>query len=131
MQIGVRQRLIFLTVADKRILIGPHPVSLKQSRLGNIRIGAYPADFDSRLEAYAAGVLIEYLAVFFILVSIFTLLVSRIITRPVTHMGNVLKDMIDRKDLTRRVESVHHDRIGALAGRANFLESNGNITRTE
>ena len=116
-----------LAVADKRILIGPYPVSLNQGRLGDIRIGAYPADLDGRLEVYAAGVLIEYLAAIFILVSILTRVVSRIITRPVTHTGNLLKDVIDRKDLTRRVESVHHDESAACG----HGQSDGNIIRSE
>jgi methyl-accepting chemotaxis protein len=108
-------------LAGKRITIGPFPISMNQTRLGDIRIAVYPADLDSRLKAYAAGALIEHLFIFIILVVILMFSVSRTITRPVKELGNALKEMIDRKDFTRRVESVHHDEIGALASGVNYL----------
>ncbi len=108
-------------LAGNRITIGPFPISLNQTKLGEIQITVYPADFNGRLKAYAAGVLVEYLSIFIILALILMFSVSRIITRPVTDMGNALKDMIDRKDFTRRVEFVRHDEIGALAGGVNYL----------
>ena len=108
-------------LSGKRITIGPIPISTDQTKLGDIRISVYPADLDSRLEAYAVSDLIEHLFIFMILVGILSVSVSRTITRPVKELGNALKDMIDRKDFTRRVESVHRDEIGALANGVNYL----------
>ncbi len=108
-------------LSEKRITIGPIPISMNQVRLGAIRVAVYPADLDSRLKAYAVSALIEHLFIFMIMVVILSVSVSRTVTRPVKELGNVLKDMIDRKDFTRRVETVHHDEIGALANGVNYL----------
>jgi phosphate/phosphite/phosphonate ABC transporter binding protein len=108
-------------LSEKRITVGPLPISMDQTRLGQIRISVYPADLDGRLNAYTVSALIEYLFIFIILVFILSVSVSRTVTRPVKELGNALKDMIDRKDFTRRVESVHHDEIGTLANGVNYL----------
>jgi phosphate/phosphite/phosphonate ABC transporter binding protein len=108
-------------LADNRVTIGPLPISLNQSRLGEIQIAVYPAEFESRLEVYAVRALIEYLVILIIVVLILMLSVYRIVTRPVKHMGSALRDMIDRKDFTGRVEAAHHDEIGGLASGINYL----------
>jgi len=108
-------------LSGKLITIGPIPISMDQTRLGEIRIAVYPADLDSRLKAYAVSTLIEHLFIFMILVVVLSVSVSRTVTKPVKELGNALKDMIDRKDFTRRVESVHDDEIGALANGVNYL----------
>ncbi|HEX9154322.1 MAG TPA: phosphate/phosphite/phosphonate ABC transporter substrate-binding protein, partial [Nitrospira sp.] len=108
-------------LAGERITIGPLPISTDQTRLGEIRIAVYPIDLNSRLKAYAVGLLVERLFIFTILVVVLSVSVSRTVTRPVKELGNALKDMIDRKDFTRRVESVHDDEIGALANGVNYL----------
>ncbi|HXY54844.1 MAG TPA: hypothetical protein VEM40_09270 [Nitrospirota bacterium] len=69
-------------LADKRITIGPLPISLDQRRPGENRISVYPADLDSKPAAYAAGALFEYPAIFIILILFLRLSVSRIVSRP-------------------------------------------------
>jgi len=69
-------------LADKRITIGPLPISLDQRRQGENRISVYPADLDSRPAAYVAGALFEYPAIFIILILFLILSVSRIVSRP-------------------------------------------------
>jgi phosphate/phosphite/phosphonate ABC transporter binding protein len=108
-------------LSGQSITIGPLPVSMGQTKLGAIRIVVYPADLDSRLKANAVSALIEHLFIFTILAVILSVSVSRTITRPVKELGNALKDVIDRKDFTRRVESVNNDEIGALANGVNYL----------
>lgn len=99
MQIGVRQSLVFLTVSglfvtmspigaglsfvEKRNILANTPINGEQPcRPGEIRIAAYPADFDSRLAAYVAGALIECPAIFIILMPFLILSISRIVNRP-------------------------------------------------
>ena len=108
-------------LSEERITIGPLPISTNQTKLGAIRIAVYPTDLNSRLKAYAVSLLIEHLFIFTILVVVLSVSVSKTVTRPVEALGNALKDMIDRKDFTRRVESVHDDEIGALANGVNYL----------
>ncbi len=108
-------------LAGARIAIGPFPISLNQIKLGEIRMAVYPDDLDRRLKIYAVSTLVEHLLVFIILVVILMLSVSRLITSPVKELGAELKDLIERKDFTHRVESVRHDEIGALANGVNYL----------
>jgi methyl-accepting chemotaxis protein len=107
--------------AKERIALGPFPIELSQSRIGELRIAVYPADLAGRLRAYAASALIEHLFIFLILAVILYLSVSRSITGPVQELGAALKDVIDRKDFTRRVDARRDDEIGALAAGVNYL----------
>jgi methyl-accepting chemotaxis protein len=109
------------TLVGKRISVGPFPVLSDQTKLGEIRIAVYPADLEKRLRAYAASTLIEHLFIFVILAVMLTVSVSRTITKPVQELGAALKDVIDRKDFTRRVDAHRRDEIGALAAGVNYL----------
>jgi len=106
---------------DQRIVIGPLPIMSDQTKLGEIRIAVYPLGLAARLKTFAAGALAELLFVFAILAVILFLSVSRTITGPVQELGTALKDVIDRKDFTRRVAAGRQDEIGALAGGVNYL----------
>ncbi len=108
-------------LSAKRLVIGPLPVTLDSARLGEIRIAVYPADMDSRLRAYAVDTILEHLLIFLILAGLLYSTVTRTITAPVKELGNALKDVIDRKDFTRRVAAVRKDEIGELAGGINYL----------
>jgi methyl-accepting chemotaxis protein len=110
-------------LAEKRISVGPFPVLSDQTKLGEIRIAVYPADLDKRLRAYAVSALIEHLFIFVILAALLTVSVSRTITKPLQDLGAALKDAIDRKDFTRRVDAGRKDEIGALAAGVNYLLS--------
>jgi methyl-accepting chemotaxis protein len=109
------------SLAEKRILVGPIPIRSDQTKLGEIRIAVYPAELDSRLKAYAVSALMEYFFIFVILAVILSVSVSRTITKPVQELGAALKDVIDRKDFTRRVDARRNDEIGALAAGVNYL----------
>ena len=109
------------SLAEKRIFAGPFPILSDQAKLGEIRIAVYPADLDKRLKAYAVSALVEYLLIFVILAVLLTVSVSRTVTQPVQELGAALKDVIDRKDFTRRVDAQRNDEIGVLAGGVNYL----------
>jgi methyl-accepting chemotaxis protein len=104
-----------------RIVIGPLPVISDTARLGEVRIAVYPADLEKRLSAYAVGTIIEHLFIFVLLAGILSLSVTRTIIAPVKELGDALKDVIDRKDFTRRVDAVRNDEIGELANGVNYL----------
>jgi methyl-accepting chemotaxis protein len=108
-------------LAAKRILVGPLPILSDQTKLGEISIAVYPADLDHRLRAYAVSALAEHVFIFVILAIMLTVSVSRTITKPVQALGTALKDVIDRKDFTRRVDAHREDEIGALASGVNYL----------
>jgi methyl-accepting chemotaxis protein len=108
-------------LSANRLVIGPLPVTLDSAHLGEIRIAVYPADMEGRLSAYAVNTLLEHLLIFLILAGILYSSVTRTITGPVKELGNTLKDMIDRKDFTRRVVAVRSDEIGELANGINYL----------
>ncbi len=111
------------SLTEKRIFAGPFPVLSDQTKLGEIRVAVYPADLDKRLRAYAVSTLLEHLFIFVILAVLLTVSVSRTITRPVQELGAALKDVIDRKDFTRRVDAGRNDELGALAAGVNYLLS--------
>jgi methyl-accepting chemotaxis protein len=108
-------------LAAGRIVIGPLPVTSDTVRLGEVRIAVYPADMAKRLNAYAVGTIIEHLLIFFLLAGILSLSVTRTIIGPVKELGGALKDVIDRKDFTRRVAAARNDEIGELAKGVNYL----------
>jgi phosphate/phosphite/phosphonate ABC transporter binding protein len=108
-------------LSPKRIVIEPLPVMSDSARLGEIRIAVYPADMEGRLNSLAASAILEHLLIFFILAGILYSSVTRTITSPVKELGSALKDMIDRKDFTRRVAAGRNDEIGDLANGVNYL----------
>jgi methyl-accepting chemotaxis protein len=81
----------------------------------------YPADIESRLRAYALSALLEHLFIFLILAGILFFAVTRTITKPATELSSALKEVIDQKDFTRRVEARGGDEIGDLANGVNYL----------
>ncbi len=107
--------------AEKRIMIGPVPVTSDTVTLGEVRIGVYPANLAVRLRSYAVSALVEHLLIFIILATLLFFSVTRTITLPVKKLGDTLKDMIDRKDFTRRVDAGRTDEIGDLATGVNYL----------
>jgi methyl-accepting chemotaxis protein len=109
------------TLSEKRIMIGPLSVTSDAARLGEVRIAVYPADMESKLRAHAVRTIIEYLFIFLILAGTLSYSVTRTITSPVKELGGALKEMIDRKDFTRRVASGRNDEIGELATGVNYL----------
>jgi phosphate/phosphite/phosphonate ABC transporter binding protein len=108
-------------LAKDRIAVAPQPILSGTTKLGEIRIAVYPADLKSRLGAYALGLLLEYIFIFIILAAILFISVTRTITLPVKKFGNTLKEAIDRKDFTLRVEAQDRNEIGALANGVNYL----------
>jgi len=109
------------SLIEQRIVVGPFPILSDQTKLGEIRIAVYPAGLAGRLKAFAVSALLEQLFIFFILAVILSASVSKTITGPVQELGTALKDVIDRKDFTRRVAAGRNDEIGALAAGVNYL----------
>lgn len=108
-------------LADDRIAVGSRPVFSDTMKLGEVRIAVYPSDLESRLNAYNLGAVLEHLFIFLILAGILYLSVSRTITLPVKELGIALKEVIDNRDFTRRVEVRGQDEIGDLAKGVNYL----------
>lgn len=108
-------------LAEKRIEVGPMPIISDAAALGEVRLAVYPADLAGRLTAFAVSAFLEHLFIFAILATLLFFSVTRTITSPIKELGNALKDIIDRKDFTRRVEVGRHDEIGALANGVNYL----------
>jgi methyl-accepting chemotaxis protein len=106
---------------DRRILVGPFPVQSDLTKLGDIRLAVYPADLGSRLRSYALSALVEHFFIFIILAVILSVSVTRTITGPVQELSAALKDVIERKDFSRRVDARRTDEIGALASGVNYL----------
>ncbi len=109
------------SLTENRMRLGPFPIASNQTTFGEMRIGVYPADLDARLRAYAVSALIEHTFIFIILAVILYFSVSRTITGPVQELGSALKDVIERKDFTRRVDAQSTDEIAFLAGGVNYL----------
>ncbi len=109
------------TLSESRITAGPYPILSDQTKLGEIKIAVYPAELSRRLRSYAVSILIEHIFIFVILAAILTVSVSRTITKPVQELGSALKDVIDHRDFTRRVDAGRKDEIGALAAGVNYL----------
>lgn len=109
------------SLSPERIVLGPFPITASQTRLGELRVAVYPADLASRLKSYAASLLFENAFIFLILVLILTLSVSRLVTGPIRELQAALKDAIDRKDFTRRVDAGRSDEIGELGAGVNYL----------
>jgi len=107
--------------AIERITVGPFPILLDKARLGDVRIAVYPADMDRRLRAYASGAVIEHFFIFLILTAILYLAVTRTVTSPLQDVAVALKDVIDRKDFTRRLKAGRKDELGVLADGVNYL----------
>ncbi len=114
-------RLSRPALSPDRMDLGPYPITAGQNKFGELRIAVYPADLDTRLRAYAREALIEHVFIFLILSVTLFVSVSRSITRPVQSLGSDLKDLIDAKDFTRRVDAGRTDEIGELAGGINHL----------
>ncbi len=108
-------------LAEKRLALGPFPLTVNQARLGELRISVYPADLGRKLRSYAVAALFEHAFIFFILAGLLYVSVSRIVTGPVEQLGATLKEVIDRKDFTKRVDSRRKDEIGVLADGVNYL----------
>jgi phosphate/phosphite/phosphonate ABC transporter binding protein len=107
--------------ATQWITVGPLPVLLNQTKLGEVRIAMYPTDMESRLKANVHSLLLETLFIFCVLGAILAFSVTRSVTTPVKELGSAVKDMIDRKDFTHRVEGHGRDEIGDLATGVNYL----------
>jgi methyl-accepting chemotaxis protein len=108
-------------LAENRISLGPFPIASNQTRLGELRLGVYPADLAPRLRSYAVDALVEHTFIFFVLASVLYFSVSRTIIGPLRKLEAALKEVIVRKDFTRRVDARRDDEIGSLAAGVNNL----------
>jgi len=108
-------------LAEERLQLGPFPIAVNQARFGELRISVYPADIDSRLRSYAVAALFEHVFIFLILAGLLYVSVSRTVVQPLEQLGITLKEVIDKKDFTRRVDAGRKDEIGALADGVNYL----------
>jgi len=106
---------------EQRIAVAPASIFHNNARLGEIHFTVYPEGMNSRLSAYALSALVEHLFIFIILAGILTYAVTRTVTLPINRLGHAVKDMIDRRDFTRRIETIHRDEIGDLAKGINYL----------
>jgi len=107
--------------AQNRITVSSLSILSDTAKLGELHIAVYPADMESRLSAYALNSLLEHLFIFIILAGILFFAVTRSITKPARELSRALKEVIDRKDFTRRVETSGSDEIGDLANGVNYL----------
>ena len=108
-------------LAAKRQKVGPLPIQIEQTRLGEVRLSVYPADLDGRLRAYAMSALIEDAFIFLILATVLFFTLTRTVTDRVRALSEALTGIIDKKDFTQRVETGINDEIGMLAGGVNYL----------
>ncbi len=108
-------------LSQKRLLLGPFPLSVNQARFGELRMSVYPADIDTKLTSYAFAALFEHAFIFVILAGLLYVAVSRMVTGPVEQLGITLKEVIDKKDFTRRADTGRQDEIGTLAAGVNHL----------
>jgi phosphate/phosphite/phosphonate ABC transporter binding protein len=118
------RRLIHTTKQDmpeNRIAVGPVPILSDTTKLGEISMAVYPEGMGSRLKVYALSTLVENFFIFVVLAGILAFFITRSITKPVKEMGAAVKDLIDRRDFTRRVEARGRDEIGDLANGVNYL----------
>ncbi len=111
------------SLAENRITTAPVPILSDQTKLGEVKVAVYPAELNKRLRASAVSALIEAFIIFAVIAVVLTVVVSRTITKPVQDLGSALKDVIDRKDFARRIDSTRDDEIGALANGVNYLLS--------
>jgi methyl-accepting chemotaxis protein len=105
----------------KRIVIGSQPILSDAAKLGEVRLAVYPAEPKGGISAVLLGTLYEHLFIFIFLAGILSFSVSRTITRPARKLSSALKEVLDRKDFTLRVEVQGCDEIGELANSVNFL----------
>jgi len=118
------RRLVHTTkpdLAERRIVVGPAIILFDKMKIGEISMTVYPEGMASKLKVYALSALVENFFIFVILAGILALSITRSITKPVKDLGNAIKDMIDRRDFTRRVEIHGRDEIGDLANGINYL----------
>ncbi len=108
-------------LAERRISLGPFPIALNQTKFGDMRVAVYPFDLSARLRSYAVQAVVEHLLIFSILATILYFALTRTITGPLEKLETTLKDVIDRKDFTRRVPAGRDDEIGELAQGLNYL----------
>jgi phosphate/phosphite/phosphonate ABC transporter binding protein len=106
---------------EKRIVIGPMGIMSGDTKLGEITLSVYPANLGAKLKTYAVGTITEHLSIFLLLAGLLLFSVTRTVTAPLKQVMNTLKDVIDRKDFTRRVITAHGDEIGELAENVNYL----------
>ncbi len=106
---------------ENRIIIASQPVLSDTTKLGEFRLALYPADMEKRLGALALRALIEHLLLFGILAGGLFFFVIRTVTMPVRELGKSLREVIDRKDFTVRVEAQGRDEISDLANGVNYL----------
>jgi methyl-accepting chemotaxis protein len=108
-------------LAMNRIAVTALPIISGTTKLGELLIAVYPADMEGRLSAYAMSALLEHLFIFLILAGILFFTVTRTIIKPARELSSALKEVIDQKDFTRRVEAYGRDEIGDLANGVNYL----------
>jgi len=97
------------------------PISFGTIRLGDVRLSVFPADRQARLAAYTASTFIEHGFIFILLAAILLVSVTRSIIKPLREAGTSIREMIDRKDFTRRVTVNRQDEIGEIAQGVNYL----------
>ncbi len=128
MEITVRdregRRLAYVTkqaAANNAIAVGPLPILFDKTKLGEVSMAVYPEGMGDRLKIYALSALAENFFIFLVLALILTLFITRSIVKPVKELGSDVKELIDRKDFTRRVKAHGRDEIGELANGINYL----------
>ncbi|MCK9418157.1 MAG: methyl-accepting chemotaxis protein [Nitrospirae bacterium] len=104
-----------------RVVVGPQPIFSDTTKLGEVRLSVYPVKPKGGLSASLLGVFFEYLVLFILLAGILFFSVTRIITTPARELSRALKEVIDRKDFTLRVEVKERDELGDLANSVNEL----------
>ena len=118
------RRLIYTSKPDRRedrIPVESQPIVYESTKLGEITISVYPESMETRLKAYALSTLVENFFIFIVLAGILALWITQSITKPIKGLGRTVKDLIDRRDFTRRVETRGHDEIRDLANGVNYL----------
>lgn len=107
--------------AEKRIALPSRQILYRNTDFGKLSISVYPENMEKRLRMQALGVLVEYFIVFSIVAVILILSITRSITKPIKELSRTVKELIDGKDFTRRVEVRGHGEIGDLANGINYL----------
>ncbi len=109
-------------VLDKnRIDVRSQPVLSDATKLGEVRLAVYPAETEGMLSASLLGTLLEHLFIFILLAGILYFFAARTITMPARELSSRLKEVIDRKDFTLRVEAREDDELADLANSINYL----------
>jgi methyl-accepting chemotaxis protein len=109
------------SMVDDRIALASLPIVAERAKLGDLRIAVFPEGMESRLKTYALSALVENAFIFVILAGILAFSITRSITNPVKELSRAVKELIDRRDFTRRVEARGRDEIGDLANGINYL----------